>query len=78
MANNVAMWLENESEYSLKNKDVILLDCYIKLKDYEIAKIKGIKCLKNSFDIYNYSEAAAIAVSSRMSSHCLKRNFKLE
>ena len=61
MANNVAMWLENESEYSLKNKDVILLDCYIKLKDYEIAKIKGIKCLKNSFDIYNYSEAAAIA-----------------
>lgn len=61
MINKVATWLENESEYSIKNKDIILLDCYIKLKHYETAKIKGIECLKNSFDIYNYTDAAAIA-----------------
>lgn len=61
IANKVAIWLENESECSIKNKDVILLDCYIKLERYETAKIKGTKCLKNSFDIYNYADAASIA-----------------
>ena len=61
MAKRVATWLENDSESSIKNKDIILLDCYIKLKHYETAKIKGIKCLKSSFDIYNYTDAAAIA-----------------
>lgn len=61
IANRVARWLENESECSIKNKDVILLDCYIKLECYETAKIKGIECLKNSFDIYNYADAVSIA-----------------
>lgn len=61
IANKVAIWLENESECSIKNKDIILLDCYIKLERYETAKIKGIECLKNSFDIYNYADAASIA-----------------
>ena len=57
----VTMWLENAKENSIKNKDVILLDCYIKLKRYEIAKTKGVECLKNAFAIYNFSEAVSIA-----------------
>ncbi len=55
----VTMWLEKEN--SIKNKDVILLDCYIRLKRYEIAKIKGVECLKNAFSNYNYSDAVSIA-----------------
>lgn len=47
IANKVVAWLENDFDYLIKNKDVILLDCYIKLKRYEMAKNKGIEYLKN-------------------------------
>lgn len=79
IANSVVVWLEKESEYSIKNKDVILLDCYIKLKRYETAKIKGLECLKISFDIYNFADTVSIAKLLLSNKHFkLKNNERFE
>ena len=59
--NQVVTWLEKESDYVVKNRDVILLESYIKLNRYNIAKIKGIECLKKKFDIYNFADSVSIA-----------------
>ncbi len=54
-------WLESKLEYPVKNRDVILLNCYIKLKEYETAKTKGIECLKKSYEIFNFTDTVSIA-----------------
>lgn len=59
--NQVVTWVEKDSDYVIKNRDVILLDGYIKLGRYDIAKTKGIECLKKSFDIYNFADSVSIA-----------------
>lgn len=54
-------WLENNIEYPIKNREVILLDCYIRLGKYETAKDKGLECLKSTFNIYNFADTVSIA-----------------
>lgn len=61
VANKAAIWMEKEPECLIRNKDVILLDCYIKLGRYEMAKIKGIDCMKKCFSICDYADAVSIA-----------------
>lgn len=60
-ANKVALWLEKKMECPIRNKDIILLDCYIKLGRYEEAKIKGMDCLRKCFSICDYTDAVSIA-----------------
>lgn len=61
LTNKAIKWVENLTDYSIKNKDVILLDCYIKLKRFNTARIKGIECLNKSYSIYNFSDTVSIA-----------------
>ena len=81
LINQVVAWLEKEPDYTVKNRDVILLESYIKLKRYKIAKIKGIACLKNMFDIYNFADSIAIA-ELLLSNKCFKldnnENFEIK
>ena len=61
VTNKTVLWLESSQECQIKNKDTILLDCYIKLGKYKLAKEKGIECMKKCFYICDYADAVSIA-----------------